>query len=154
MKSKGTAYLLWFFLGIIGAHRFYLEKIGTGILYLLTLGFFGVGWFIDLFTLVGQVDTYNALHGGARIQQNQQQSQNIVVNVSAPAQGASPIVQVSAEKQVLSLAHANQILTTKQIVAQTTLELDEAEEVLKKLVSKGLAKELVEANGALKYDFS
>jgi len=154
MKSKGTAYLLWFFLGLIGVHRFYLEKIGTGILYLLTFGFFGVGWFIDLFTLGGQVDTYNAIHGGARVQQNQQQSQNIVVNVAAPTAGAAPVVQISAEKQVLSLAHTNQILTTKQIVAQTTLELDEAEEVLKKLVSKGLAKELVESNGTLKYDFS
>ena len=72
----------------------------------------------------------------------------------APAAAATSQVTVSAEKQVLSLAHTNQILSTKQIVAQTTLELDEAEEVLKKLVSKGLAKELVEPNGSIKYDFS
>ena len=32
-----------------------------GILYLLTGGIFGIGWLIDLFTLGGQVDTYNAL---------------------------------------------------------------------------------------------
>lgn len=49
MKSKGVAYLLWFFLGIFSAHRFYLEKIGSGILYLLTFQLFGIGWIIDLF---------------------------------------------------------------------------------------------------------
>ena len=32
-----------------------------GILYLFTAGFFGIGLLIDLFTLGGEVDTYNAL---------------------------------------------------------------------------------------------
>lgn len=62
MKSKGAAYLLWFFLGAFGVHRFYLGKIGTGILYLCTLGLCGIGWLVDLFTLSKQVDTYNSLH--------------------------------------------------------------------------------------------
>ena len=61
MKSKSTAYLLWFFLGGFGAHKFYLGKTGMGILYLFTFGIFGIGWLIDLFTLGGQVDTYNAM---------------------------------------------------------------------------------------------
>jgi TM2 domain-containing membrane protein YozV len=69
MKSKGTAYLLLIFLGVIGAHRFYLGKTGTGILYLCTLGFCGVGVIIDLFTLGNQVDVYNALHGAGNSQQ-------------------------------------------------------------------------------------
>ena len=61
MKSKTTAYLLWFFLGVFGVHKFYLGKIGMGILYLFTAGFFGIGLLIDLFTLGGEVDAYNAL---------------------------------------------------------------------------------------------
>lgn len=69
MKSKGTAYILWFFLGAFGFHKFYLGKIGWGILYLFTLGIFGIGWLIDLFTLGNQVDVYNmtfqTLHQGA-----------------------------------------------------------------------------------------
>jgi hypothetical protein len=59
MKSKKTAYLLWFFLGIFGAHKFYLDKLGMGVLYILTGGLFFVGWIIDLFTLGKQVDQHN-----------------------------------------------------------------------------------------------
>ncbi len=59
MKSKTIAYLLWFFLGILSAHRFYLGKFGTGILYLLTLQLGGIGWLIDLFMLGSMVDQYN-----------------------------------------------------------------------------------------------
>ena len=47
-KSKTTALLLCIFLGGIGAHRFYVGKGGTGILYLFTAGFFGIGWIIDI----------------------------------------------------------------------------------------------------------
>jgi TM2 domain-containing membrane protein YozV len=62
MKSKGLAYLLWFFLGVFGVHKFYLEKIAVGIIYFLTGGLFLIGWIYDLFTLGNQVDVYNALH--------------------------------------------------------------------------------------------
>ncbi len=59
MKSKTIAYLLWFFLGILSAHRFYLGKFGTGILYLFTLQLGGIGRLIDLFILGSMVDQYN-----------------------------------------------------------------------------------------------
>jgi len=62
MKSKTKAYL-WYFIGlfgILGFHRFYLGKTGTGFLYLFTLGVAGVGATIDLFTLGGQVERINA----------------------------------------------------------------------------------------------
>ena len=47
-KSKTTALLLCIFLGGLGAHRFYVGKGGTGILYLFTAGLFGIGWIIDI----------------------------------------------------------------------------------------------------------
>jgi hypothetical protein len=47
-KNWLTALLLCLFLGVIGVHRFYVGKIGTGILQLLTLGGFGIWVLIDL----------------------------------------------------------------------------------------------------------
>lgn len=48
MKEKKVALLLCIFLGTIGVHYFYVGKIGMGILYLLTLGLFGIGWIVDI----------------------------------------------------------------------------------------------------------
>lgn len=47
-----TALLLCIFLGGIGAHRFYVGKIGTGILMLVTLGGCGIWAIIDLIMIV------------------------------------------------------------------------------------------------------
>jgi TM2 domain-containing membrane protein YozV len=74
-KSTGIAYLLWFFLGGFGAHRFYLGESGTGAaILIITLGsillsvvFIGVLtiwisiiWiFVDLFLIPGMVQKYN-----------------------------------------------------------------------------------------------
>ena len=51
-KRLLPAILLLFFLGVFGAHRFYVGKIGTGILQLLTLGGLGIWWLVDLIMIV------------------------------------------------------------------------------------------------------
>ena len=51
-KNKWVAFLLCLFLGGIGAHKFYEGRVGMGILYLLTVGLFGIGWLIDCIVLL------------------------------------------------------------------------------------------------------
>lgn len=55
-----VAWLLLIFLGMFGIHRFYMGKIGTGIVYLLTFGLLGVGYIYDMWTLNDQVTLINA----------------------------------------------------------------------------------------------
>ena len=46
-KSKSTTFLLCYFLGAFGVHRFYLNRVGTGILMLITFGGLMIWWLID-----------------------------------------------------------------------------------------------------------
>ena len=58
-KDYSLAWILLTFLGVFGVHRFYLGKWGTGILYLLTLGIFGIGLIYDFWTLNSQISELN-----------------------------------------------------------------------------------------------
>ncbi|AMM86529.1 TM2 domain-containing protein [Martelella sp. AD-3] len=71
-KSPAAAYLLWFFVGWAGAHRFYLGRPGSAIAMLLLnvvgwltavfiiglvfLAVFGIWWLVDLFLISGMID--------------------------------------------------------------------------------------------------
>ena len=57
-KNKWIAFVLCFFLGYLGAHKFYEGKIGMGILYLFTVGLFGIGIIIDLIAILGKPNPY------------------------------------------------------------------------------------------------
>ena len=55
--STGVAYLLWFFVGILSGHRFYLGRPGTAILQILTyfilIGF--IWLLVDAFLIPGMI---------------------------------------------------------------------------------------------------
>jgi TM2 domain-containing membrane protein YozV len=51
-KGFWATLLLCFFLGILGIHRFYVGKIGTGLIWLLTGGFFTIGYIVDLIFII------------------------------------------------------------------------------------------------------
>lgn len=57
-KNKWTAFFLCLFLGIFGAHKFYEERTGMGILYIFTGGLFFVGWIVDIIALLCKPNPY------------------------------------------------------------------------------------------------
>ena len=115
-KSKGVAYLLLIFLGWLGVHRFYLGKVGTGILYFFTLGLLGFGLLYDLFTLGNQVDVYNLMRGnllgGSQSNNTNNNANNIVVNV--PSQEKVAEKSTSEKLQELAELKDRGILTQEE----------------------------------------
>ena len=53
-------WILLTFLGLFGVHRMYMGKWFTGVVYLLSVGIFGVGYLYDFFTLNDQITVINA----------------------------------------------------------------------------------------------
>lgn len=51
-KNKLVALLLCLFFGFLGVHRFYVGKIGTGILQFVTIGMFGIWTLVDLILIL------------------------------------------------------------------------------------------------------
>ena len=51
-KSKTTALILCIFLGLFGAHYFYVGRYGRGFLYMFTAGLFVIGWILDIIKIM------------------------------------------------------------------------------------------------------
>lgn len=96
-RSKGVAYLLWLLsiFGWLGFHRFYLNRWGTGILWILTGGLLGIGSFIDLFTLGGKVETYNMELENEKFKKKMRENMmmtNSTISSSVAAMAASQMI--------------------------------------------------------------
>ncbi|EEF58028.1 TM2 domain-containing protein [Pedosphaera parvula] len=51
-KKRLIAFLLCFFLGVFGAHRFYVGKAGTAILQIFTFGGLGIWCLVDVIMIL------------------------------------------------------------------------------------------------------
>ncbi|AHZ54530.1 MULTISPECIES: TM2 domain-containing protein [Bacillus] len=60
-KSKGLAYLIWFFLGGLGGHRYYARDFGMAIAMTLTLGGLGFWALIDVFFIGSRIGKKNEI---------------------------------------------------------------------------------------------
>ncbi|MDH5681549.1 MAG: TM2 domain-containing protein [Spirochaetota bacterium] len=148
MRDLGTAYLLWFFLGIFGAHKFYLDRIGMGFAYLFTLGFFGIGWFIDMFTLPKQLKDADLLYMSRYYSGAMPGSivQSPVKKKLSPAEKEKLVLQVAKN-------HGGRI-TPLEVAAETDLSVEEGEKYLKTWSDKGYCEIKISQNGVLLYEFS
>jgi hypothetical protein len=149
VKSKVVAYLLLFLTGIWGGHHFYLGRPGKGLLYLFTSGLFFMGWIYDLFTLDRQVDDANLKFAYSE----EFPHHRIIVSHESPKVRPSEMTGYSAEKQILMLSDRSPVLTVRQVVAGTCLDVEEAESALAKLAERGIARLRVDRDGRVSYDF-
>ena len=154
MKDKSTAYLLACAaaIGLGGLHRIYLERYGSGILYLLTWNLFGVGLVIDLFRIPRMVEDENnrlliSEMGGAQ------------AIAAAAHRGFLPRrAPRNTEEFQVSLAQAAEQhggrLTVTEAVAATGRSFKDVEKALNAMVVEGyIDVDNDEATGVLVYRF-
>lgn len=56
--NKITALILCVLFGWVGAHKFYEGRVGLGILYIFTMGLFGIGWIVDFIIILTKPNPY------------------------------------------------------------------------------------------------
>ena len=134
--KKGIGYALWAacFAGAAGLHRIYLGKYGTGIIWMLTWGLFGIGQIYDLFSMKKLIREANIRDGYlphprwagelARMAQTP---------AKLPAASAKPL-----KHQLLDAAmERGGELSVTEGVAATGADFDEVENTLNELLETG-----------------
>lgn len=156
MKNSGTAFLLAA-LGLVtpvaGIHRFYLGRRITGVLYLVTWGFFGIGTVLDLLTLERMVDDENRrlLYPGSPPQTRALTGQTSALAMAVPQAAAE---HLSPEQQVLRVAKQHNGAVTVEVVAvETGLSLHRAKKELERLRKQEYCTLDISSEGAKLYVF-
>ena len=135
--NTGIGFALWccFLLGAGGIHRIYLGMYGTGILWLLTLGLFGVGQLLDLVRMKRLVEKAN-VRDGYLLHPRQARRLGTRPEPSGARGKLSPAE--NRQQVLLRAAQANGgVLTVTQGVLASGLGFEEVEEVLREMVVKG-----------------
>jgi hypothetical protein len=161
MKSTGVAYglaALGLLSPVAGIHRFYLNRPVSGVLFLLTWGFLGIGTIIDLITLPRMVDDENRrlLYPGPPLL-HRQLGAGVAPHAPPALALPSPAVprnELTPEQQVLRVASENNGAVTVEMVAvKTGLPLREAKKQLEKLREEEYCTLDVSSEGAKLYVF-
>jgi TM2 domain-containing membrane protein YozV len=146
MKSTIISYILGG-IGLVsplaGLHRFYLDKPVSGVFYVLTWGFFGIGTIIDLVRMPTLVDEAN------------RKQLNAGPGTFYMLDGKSPWSVTTPEREILKVCKKNQGVVTVQMIAlETSLSLSDAKRELAKLQSEGYCTLDIDEDGVEIYRFN
>lgn len=158
MYSTKTAYLLWLasFFGVAGLHRLYMGKIGTGILFLMTMGLGGLGTIYDGITMPDQIREARLKARMRRALDNRlDEMDELGYTGPSRTRGDRPRSgSQSPEHVILQVAKSNHgIANPAQVALEGNLSTDEAREHLDQLVNKGIGEVRVRKSGTLAYVF-
>jgi TM2 domain-containing membrane protein YozV len=162
--NSGTAYLLWClcFVGFCGGQRFYTGNITSGIIYLFTFGFFGIGQFIDLALVPGMVDKRNIYLRGAYGGAMPSVTQSVTLNIGdmpqfqqlKTAQAPVPVATTPMQRLLQAAKEQGGQLSIAQAAMSTELEPERVKELLQEATRAGYAEITNDPNtGAIRYHF-
>ncbi len=146
-NSKGVAFAMWLacVFGFCGIHRFYLGRPGTGILYLLTFGLFGVGQLVDLIRLPRMVAEENTKAAALRALSEKRALRAMQIRHQLPPARPAQPAQLTAPdtpetfriKLVQAAAKRGGKLTVTEGVMATGKGFKEVEEELDEMAKSG-----------------
>ncbi len=142
--SLRFAYLFWFasWFGFAGLHRFYLGKPVTGLLYLITWGFGGLGTIYDAFTMPAQVRRARLEH-----RLDAALDREILADNFRPAPRRESI-----EHAILRLARdGGGLVSPGRLALDAHIPVDDAKRHLEKLVDARVAEIRVTRSGVMVY---
>jgi TM2 domain-containing membrane protein YozV len=148
--NVGVAYLLWLIsgFGCLGFHRFYLGKVGTGILWIMTGGLFGIGCIYDAVTLGKQVR-----HANIEAQVRDQIAYESARGLPPYGGGAAPQPE-KPEKTILRVARKNGgFVSPGEVALDGDISVDQAKKILEKMAASGNAEMRVRSSGVVVYFF-
>jgi TM2 domain-containing membrane protein YozV len=161
------AYLLWFIsgFGALGLHRFYLGKIGTGLLWLFTGGLGMLGGIYDFFALPsmvretnlrlemqdrGFVDDNYSRRGDARGGYPRGGDISVGYRSAKSISGSAE----SVEKTVLRIAKENAgLVSASEVALAGNVDLDQARSLMERLAAKGFCEMRIRKSGTIVYCF-
>ena len=128
---KIASYLLWAgaFIGIHGLHRLYNGKIASGVIWMCTLGLFGIGQLVDLFLIAGMAE-----------KRQRQLLSDAPSSFDVQSAAATKVSQDTLPIKLLRLAQLNGgQITVTQAVMETGQSFETIEAELKSMVKSGYA---------------